>query len=39
MTILFSIILLMQAASATGPAEYVVGPQDVLSEFGTTLLR
>jgi polysaccharide export outer membrane protein len=31
MTILFSIILLMQAASATGPAEYIVGPQDRLA--------
>src|SRR4029079_6112680 len=31
MTILLSIILLMQAPSATAPAEYIVGPQDRLA--------
>jgi len=31
MTILLSILLLMQAPATTGPAEYVVGPQDRLS--------
>ena len=31
MTILLSILLLMQAPAATGPAEYVVGPQDRLA--------
>ncbi len=31
MTILLSLLLLIQSPGATGPAEYVVGPQDRLA--------